>query len=115
VAMLALLLAAVWRQTFEPDDARRASLGALLVGLGLLHLMIRRHVRRAAVAVGALGVGLELLTAAARAADVAHEGAPAGSALLAAALAITIVTRIANGRERYAGSVFVSDAHELQD
>ena len=115
VAMLALLLAAVWRQTFEPDDARRASLGALLVGLGLLHLMMRRHVRRAALAVGALGVGLELLTAAARAADVAHEGAPAGSALLAAALGVTIVTRIADGRERYAGSLYVSDAHELQD
>ena len=115
LALLALMLAAVWRQTFEPDDARRASLGALLVGLGLLHLMMRRHVRRAALAIGALGVGLELLTAAARAADVAHEGAPAGSALLATALGITIVTRIADGRERYAGSVFVSDAHELQD
>jgi hypothetical protein len=115
LALLALMLAAVWRQAFEPDDARRASLGALLVGLGLLHLMMRRHVRRAALAVGALGVGLELLTAAARATDVAHEGAPAGSALLAAALGITIITRIADGRERYAGSVFVSDAHELQD
>ena len=115
LALLALMLAAVWRQAFDPDDARRASLGALLVGLGLLHLMMRRHVRRAALAVGALGVGLELLTAAARATDVAHEGAPAGSALLAAALGITIVTRIADGRERYAGSVFVSDAHELQD
>jgi len=115
VALLALLVAAVWRQSFAPDDARRASLGALLVGMGLLHLMMRRHVRRAALAIGALGVGLELLTAAARAADVAHEGAPAGSALLAAALGITIVTRIADGRERYAGSVFVSDAHELQD
>ena len=115
LALLALMLAAVWRQTFEPDDARRASLGALLVGEGLLHLMMRRHVRRAAIAVGALGVGLELLTAAARAVDVAHEGAPAGSALLAAVLSIIIVTRIADGRERYAGSVFVSDAHELQD
>lgn len=109
------MLAAVWRQTFEPDDARRASLGALLVGLGLLHLMMRRHVRRAALAVGALGVGLELLTASARTADVALEGPPAGSALLAALLVITLVTRIADGRERYAGSAFVSDAHELQD
>jgi peptidoglycan/LPS O-acetylase OafA/YrhL len=109
------MLAAVWRQAFEPDDARRASLGALLVGLGLMHLMMRRHVRRAALAVGALGVGLELLTASARAADVAHEGPPAGSALLAALLVITLVTRIADGRERYAGSAFVSDAHELQD
>jgi uncharacterized membrane protein YidH (DUF202 family) len=115
LALLALLLAAVWRQAFQPDDARRASLGALVVGVGLLHLMMRRHVRRAALALGALGVGLELLTASARNADVAHEGAPAGTALVATALAIAIVTRIADGRERYAGSAFVSDAHELQD
>lgn len=114
-ALLALMLAAVWRQSFAPDDARRGSLGALLVGLGLMHLMVRRHVRRAALALGALGVGLELLTAAARSADVMHEGAPPGTALLAAALAITIATRIAEGRERWAGSAFVSDAHELQD
>jgi len=46
---------------------------------------------------------------------VAHEGAPAGAALLASALAILIVVRLAEGRERYAGSAFVSDAHELQD
>jgi hypothetical protein len=115
LALLALMLAAVWRQAFQPEDARRASLGALLVGLGLLHLMMRRHVRRAAVAMGSLGVGLELLTASARAMDVSHEGAPAGSALLATALAATIVTRIAEGRERFGGSAFVSDAHELQD
>jgi len=115
LALLALMLAAVWRQTFQPDDARRASLGALLIGLGLLHLMMRRHVRRASLAIGGLGVGLELLTASARAADVAREGAPAGAALLATALAILIVARIAEGRERYAGSAFVSDAHELQD
>ena len=115
LALLALMLAAVWRQAFQPEDARRASLGALLVGLGLLHLMMRRHVRRAAVAMGSLGVGLELLTASARAMEVSHEGAPAGSALLATALAATIVTRIAEGRERFGGSAFVSDAHELQD
>jgi len=115
IALLALMLAAVWRQTFQPDDARRASLGALLLGLGLMHLMMRRHVRRAALAIGGLGVGLELLTASGRAADVAHEGAPAGAALIASALAILIVVRIAGGRERYAGSAFVSDAHELQD
>jgi len=115
IALLALMLAAVWRQTFQPDDARRASLGALLVGMGLMHLMMRRHVRRASLALGGLGVGLELLTASARAADVAREGAPAGAALLATALAILIVSRLAEGRERYAGSAYVSDAYELQD
>jgi len=115
LALLALMLAAVWRQTFQPDDARRASLGALLLGLGLLHLMMRRHVRRASLAMGGLGVGLELLTASARAADVAQEGPPAGAALLATAIAILVVARLAEGRERYAGSAFVSDAHELLD
>jgi hypothetical protein len=115
LGLLALMLAAVWRQTFQPDDARRASLGALLVGLGLMHLMMRRHVRRASLAIGSLGVGLELLTASARAADVAHEGAPAGAAMLSTGLAILIVARLAAGRERYAGSAFISDAHELQD
>jgi hypothetical protein len=72
-------------------------------------------VRRAVLAVGALGVGLELLTASARTADVVGEGAPAGTAWLAALLVITLVVRVADGRARYAGSVFVSDAHELQD
>src|SRR5215831_15734490 len=115
LALLALMLAAVWRQTFQPDDARRASLGALLLGLGLLHLMMRRHVRRASLAMGGPGVGMELLTSSARAADVTHEGPPAGAALLATAIAILVVARLAEGRERYAGSAFVSDAHELQD
>ncbi len=46
---------------------------------------------------------------------MAHEGPPAGAALLATALAILIVVRLAEGRERYAGSAFISDAHELQD
>ena len=49
-----------------------------------------RHVRRAVLAVGALGVGLELLTASARAADVVHEGAPAGTAWLATLLVLLI-------------------------
>src|SRR5262249_51170752 len=120
IGLLGLMLAAVWRQTFQPDDARRdaaraASLGALLLGGGLMHRMMRRHVRRASLAMGGLGVGLELLTASARAADVTGEGAPAGAALLATALAILIVARLAEGRERYAGSAFVSDAYELQD
>lgn len=115
LALLALMVAAVWRQVFADRDALRASLGVLLVGLGLLHLMMRRHVRRATLAVGAAGLGLELLIAAARAADVGGEGAPAGTAWFATVLALTLVVRVADGRARYAGSVFVSDAHELQD
>lgn len=116
LALLALMLAALSRQTFLADEsARRASLGALLVGLGLLHLMMRRHVRRAILAAGGMGVGLELLTASARALDVAHEGPPAGAALCTTAMVLVLMLRVAHGRERHAGSIHVSDAHELQD
>lgn len=116
LALLALMLAALSRQTFLGDEAaRRASLGALLVGLGLLHLMMRRHVRRAIIAVGGMGVGLELLTASVRALDVAHEGPPAGAALGTTAMVLLLMLRVGHGRERWAGSVVVSDAHELQD
>ncbi len=113
--LLALLLAAVSRQSLEPLDARRASLGALTLGVGLLHLMMRRHVRRALVAFAAMGLGLELLTAAARAADVTHRGTPAGAALAATATLIVLARRIAGARERYAHSPSIADAHELVD
>ena len=115
LVLLALLLAAVSRQSLNPLDARRASLGALTLGVGLLHLMMRRHVRRALVAFAAMGLGLELLTAAARAADVTHQGSPPGVALAASLLAIVLARRIAGARERYAGSPSISDAHELVD
>lgn len=113
--LLLLLLAALSRQVLAPPDARRASLGALLVGAGLLHLMLRRHIRRAQVAFGALGLGLELLAATVRAEDVLHAGAPAGAALAGAAGAAALAHRIAGARERFAGSPLVGDAHELHD
>ena len=110
-----LLVAALSRQSLVPADARRASLGALLVGAGLLHLMLTRHIRRGMVAFAALGLGLELLAASARAADVLHAGPPAGIALAGAFAAIALTRRVAGGRERYAGSPLVGDAHELHD
>jgi len=113
--LLLLLLAALARQTLAPADARRASLGALFVCAGLLHLMMRRHVRRALVAFAALGLGLELLAAAARATDVLHAGAPAGVALAGALGVVALTRRIAGARERFAGSPLVGDAHELHD
>ncbi|HTR97092.1 MAG TPA: hypothetical protein VMH61_04250 [Candidatus Acidoferrales bacterium] len=114
-ALLVLLLVALSRQDLAPAEARRASLGALVVAAGLLHLMLRRHVRRALVAFAALALGLELLAASARATDVLHAGPPAGAALGAALLAVALVTRIAVARERFAGSPLVSDAHDLRD
>lgn len=114
-ALLLLLLAAVSREPLAPLDSRRASLGVLILGVGLLHLMMRRHVRRAVLAFAALGLGLELLSASARAVDVTHAGAPPGAALGATLVAVAIAWRIAGTRERVAGSPLVSDAHELQD
>lgn len=116
-ALALLLLAAVSRQSasLAPLDARRASLGALVLSAGVLHLMMRRHVRRALLAFGALGLGLELLAASARRADVTGAGAPAGAALLGTFVAVALVSRIAGSREQWAGSPLVSDAHELHD
>src|SRR5258708_6481793 len=65
LALAGLLLAAVARQNPAEADARRASLGALLIAAGALHLMMRRHIRRAALARAAFGVGLELLASSA--------------------------------------------------
>ncbi len=113
--LLLLMLAALSRQSLAPIDARRASLGAVYVGFGLLHLMMRRHVRRALVAFTALGLGLELLAASARGADVLHAGAPAGVALAGALVVVALTRRVAEARERFAGSPLVGDAHGLHD
>jgi len=115
LALVVLLLAALSRQELAAADARRASLGALVLGAGLLHLMLRRHARRSLVAFAALGLGLELLGASARAIDVMHAGPPAGAALAGACTAVALATRIVDARERFAGSALVSEAHELHD
>lgn len=115
VGLVLLLLAAVSRQALAAGAARLASLGALVLGAGLLHLMLRRHARRALVAFAALGLGLELLAAAARSVDALHAGPPPGGALAAALAATALTLRVAGARERHAGSPLVSDAHELHD
>jgi hypothetical protein len=115
LGLVLLLLAATSRQLLGATDARLASLGALVLGAGLLHLMLRRHVRRALVAFAALGLGLELLAAAVRSADALHAGPPAGGALGGTLVALALTLRIAGSRERYAHSPLVSDAHELHD
>lgn len=115
LGLILLLLVSLSRQGLASAEALRSSLGALVLGAGLLHLMLRRHVRRSLVAFAALGLGLELLAASARAADVLHAGPPAGVALAAAVLAVALAARIAGARERFAGSPMVNDAHELHD
>ena len=115
LGLVLLLLAATSRQPLAAPDARLASLGALVLGAGLRHLMLRRHARRALVAFAALGLGLELLSAAARSVDALHVGPPAGGALGATLVALALTLRVAGSRERFAGSPYVSDAHGLHD
>jgi hypothetical protein len=113
--LMALLIAAVARQSLSPEEARRASYGALLLMLGLLHLMLHGHVRRAGVAFGSLGLGLQVLDSAAREAQVFVALNPGGGVLLATVLAASLAMRVATNRERSAGTAWVSDAHDLHD
>jgi hypothetical protein len=115
LALVLLLLVAASHQELSAADARLTSLGVLVLGFGLLHLMLRRHARRALFAFAALGFGLELLGSAARSVDALHAGAPAGAALAATLVALALTLRVAGSRERFAGSPFVSDAQELHD
>jgi hypothetical protein len=115
LALLGLLLAAVARQAMAPEDARRASLGVLLLGIGLLYLMLHRHARRATLGFAALALGLQVLDGAARGAQVAPSGASATAVLLAAWMGTALMLRVAAARERHAGSAWVSDAHDLHD
>jgi len=115
LALLAMLVAAVARQDMSPEDSRRASCGVLLVGAGLMHLVLRRHARRAAVGFGAMGLGLQMLDGAARGAQVQLALPSAAWPLLGTALTVLLALRIAAAREHYAGSPWVPDAHDLHD
>jgi hypothetical protein len=114
IALLVLLVAALARHDMDADPARRAGAAVALVGVGLAHLMVRRHVRRAAVGFGALGLGLQLLDSLARASVL---GVPSASfaILLATAAAVALAIRLGAARARVAGSEWVSDAHDLHD
>jgi hypothetical protein len=115
LVLMTLLIAAVARQALSPEEARRASYGALLLMLGFLHLMLHGHVRRAGVAFGSLGLGLQVLESAAREAQVFVALNPGGAVLLATVLASSLAMRVAASRERLAGTAWVSDAHDLHD
>lgn len=114
LALLALAEAAVARLDLDVELTRRASGGVLLVGLGLVHLMLRRHAVRAAVAFAAMGLGLQLLDGAVRAAVVGG-AAPAGLVLLGTALAVGLALRVGHVRAAVTGSAWVGDAHDLHD
>jgi hypothetical protein len=113
--LLGLLIAAVARQDLSPEDARRASYGALLIVTGILHLMLRRHARRAGVGFASLGLGLQVLDGAARAAQVPGTLPAPGAVLVVTVIAAALTIRVAMLRERMAGTAWVSDAHDLHD
>jgi len=113
-ALLALLLAAVARQDLAPEETRRLAYALFLIDLGLLHLMLRRHALRAAVAFGALGLGVQVLDGMARAGEMGVAPSSPGVAL-ATAVAVAMTVRLAGSRERAAGTAWVTDAHDLRD
>ena len=114
-ALLALLLAGVAQLDLDAGLTRRGSYGALLVGLGFLHLMLRRHAVRAAAAFAAMGLGLQVLDGAVREVVVPGAAPPPGLPLLASALAAALAASVGRARISATGSAWVSDAHDLHD
>lgn len=110
-----LLVTAVARQDMSHEETRRASLAVLLVVIGLLHLMLRRHIRSAMLGFAAFGLGLQMLDGAAQAAQIGPSSGTGQAILLAAWLAVILASRVADARARYAGTAWVSDAHDLHD
>jgi len=110
-----LLIAAVARQDMSPEETRRASYGAALLALGILHLMLRRHIRRAMIGFAAMGMGLQVLDGTAQGAQIQAAPTSAAALLVATWLAVALALKVAVARERYAGTGWVSDAHDLHD
>ena len=110
-----LLIAAVARQDMSSEETRRASHGAALLVLGILHLMLRRHIRRAMTGFAAMGLGLQMLDGAAQDAQIQPAPTSSGALLAATWVAVAIALRLAIARERHAGTPWVSDAHDLHD
>lgn len=115
LALGLLLLTAVARQDMSFEETRRASLGAAFLLVGLLHLMLRRHIRRALVGFTTLGLGLQILDGAAQGAQLDPNAMTGTGVLVAAWLAVILGLRVAAARARYAGTAWVGDAHDLHD
>ena len=115
LALFTLLVAALARADLDERLSREASYALLLMALGLVHLMLRRHVLRAALAFGALGFGLDRLVRAAQAQQLPGEEVQPLAVWLATALALLLVVRIARLRLDAGGGVWVNSAHDLHD
>jgi len=115
VALGLLLMTAVARQDMSHEETRRASLGAAFLVVGILQLMLRGHLRRALAGFATLGLGLQILHGAAQGAQLDPDPGTAVGLLVATWLTVVLGLRVAAARERYAGSAWVSDAHDLHD
>ena len=115
VAMGLLLMTAVARQDMSYEETRRASLGAAFLIVGFLHLMLRRHLRRALAGFATLGLGLQILHGTSQGVQLEPSAGPAVGLLAGTWLTVLLGLRVARARERYAGSGWVSDAHDLHD
>jgi hypothetical protein len=114
-ALLALLVAGVARLDLDAALTRQCSFGMLLVSLGFLHLMLRRHAVRAATAFAAMGLGLQMLLGAVRAVVTTGGTLPDGLPLVATTLAVALAARTGAMRITTTGTAWVSDAHDLHD
>ena len=115
VPFFALLAVAIARQDLPIDTTRAATVGVLDLSLGLVHLMVRRHLLRSALGWGFVGVGLQALQNASARVLPPDLAPPAGLALIATAVMLALVLRIALARARWVGSAWLSDAHDLHD
>lgn len=114
-ALLALLIAGVARLDLDHALTRQCSFGVLFVSLGFLHLMLRRHAMRAAIAFAAMGLGLQVLQGSVCTVVTTGLAPPAGLPLAATILVVALAVRIGAARNTTAGSAWVGDAHDLHD
>ncbi len=115
VPLFALLAVAIARQDLPLAATRAATVGSIFLTLGLVHLMVRRHVLRSALGWGFVGVGLQALQSGAAVALPANLAPSAALSFVATAVTLALVLRIALARARWAGSAWLSDAHDLHD
>jgi len=114
LALFTLLVAALARADLDEHLSREASCALLLISLGLIHLLVRRHVLRAALAFAALGFGLDRLVRSAEAQQLPPPTADELAVWLATAIAVALVVRIARLRQA-GGGAWVNRAHDLHD
>jgi hypothetical protein len=115
LALFALLGAALARQGLAGEEGRRALLGLLLLCLGMLHLMMRGHATRSALAFAILGLGLREIQLAAQRTLLPDSGDRGTGIFAATVIAVGLALRIGRTRETVATSPWVGDAHDLHD